>query len=396
MKKVIVFIHGGGFVVGSSIPYIPGTFVNAHDVIFVTINYRLGILGFLSTEDEVSPGNYGLWDIVLALRWVKDNIGAFGGDPNDVTISGESAGGAAVSYLTLAPQAKFLFKKAYAHSGSATSVFGRSTRARKTALEFAMSVGCLEGEPDASATSTDYSRAVIACLKKLPLAEFTKFQAFTLDESKFVPRIDGHIVPLDTLVLLNDSDYLRSVGFFDKLHLIAVDNNERSIMEAHVKLSEMMLSHQLSLSGADAQSMLGALHDSAKRFYVRMRLQNSSHSESALKTVESWYERRYGADFLIDLSSDLNFILPTFDYIEATTKSDVCKGWLLYFNHYPQILKGHRKGIPHGFELLYWFDFPIELMKIYVSDPNIEIMGEEDLKLKQHFSAIISAFVKTG
>ena len=396
MKKVIVFIHGGGFVVGSSIPYIPGTFVNAHDVVFVTVNYRLGVLGFLSTEDEASPGNYGLWDMVLALNWVKNNIAAFGGDPDDVTISGESAGGAAVSYLTLAPQAKDLFKKAYAQSGSATSVFGRATRARKTALEFARSVGCAEERKEESAADSENSRAIIDCLKKLPFSAFTKFQAFTLDESKFVPRVDGEIVPKDPIALLNDTGYLKSVGFFNKAHLVAMDNNERSIMKSHVELSDFMVTTQLGLDGNVAQAMVESIRASTKRYYIGAHLQTLYPSELALKTVDSWYERRFGDGALVELGSDLNFVLPTFDYIEATTKGDTCKAWLLYFNHYPQILKGHRRGIPHSFELLYWFDFPLELAKIYVSDPNIEEMGEEDLKLKQKFSAVVAAFVKTG
>ncbi|XP_012939416.2 putative inactive carboxylesterase 4 [Aplysia californica] len=85
-KKVLVFIHGGGYVVGSSNEYNTGTVVTTHDIVVVTINYRLGVLGFFSTEDQSSPGNFGLWDITLALKWVKDNIVSFGGDPNDVTI----------------------------------------------------------------------------------------------------------------------------------------------------------------------------------------------------------------------------------------------------------------------------------------------------------------------
>ncbi|GFR81515.1 carboxylic ester hydrolase [Elysia marginata] len=370
-----------------------GTFVNTHDLVFVTINYRLGVLGFLSTEDEASPGNFGLWDMVLALNWVKDNIQAFGGDPDDVTVSGESAGGAAVSYLTLAPQAKSLFKKAYAHSGSATSVFGRSTQARKNALEFATSVGCQVSGGD---ESIEHSRDVLACLKKIPLTDITGFQAFTLDESKFVPRVDGYIVPKDPLVLFSDTEYLRSVGFFDKAHLVALNNNERSIIEAQVKLNEYMLTSQLGLTGTDAQNMLRALHASSKQFYVGTRLQTPSPPEPALKAVDSWYQRRYGENALIEMNSDLNFLIPSVDYIESTTKDASCNAWLLYFNHYPEIIKGHQRGMPHSFDLLYWFDFPLELMKIFLSNPTIEEMREKDLKLKQSFSAVISAFVKTG
>lgn len=95
-------------------------FLMMEDIVFVSINYRLGVLGFLSLEDtslEV-PGNAGMKDQVLALRWIRNNIRAFGGDPDNVTISGISAGAASVNYLILSPVAKGLFHKAIMASGS--------------------------------------------------------------------------------------------------------------------------------------------------------------------------------------------------------------------------------------------------------------------------------------
>ena len=93
MAPVMVWIHGGAFVSGSGTfwDYGPQYFMEA-GVIIVTINYRLGPLGFLSTATEELPGNLGLWDQALALAWVRDNIRYFGGDPGRVTLFGESAG----------------------------------------------------------------------------------------------------------------------------------------------------------------------------------------------------------------------------------------------------------------------------------------------------------------
>lgn len=96
----MVWIHGGGFLLGNS-SYVsagPDYFLD-EDVVFVSLNYRLGIFGFLSTDDLASPGNNGLKDQVLALNWVQQNIQYFGGNPNNVTIFGQSAGSASVSYL---------------------------------------------------------------------------------------------------------------------------------------------------------------------------------------------------------------------------------------------------------------------------------------------------------
>nr|UUB32779.1 carboxylesterase COEC6 [Dendroctonus rhizophagus] len=120
LRPVMFYIHGGGFVWGSSRPGIHGPkFLMTKDVVVVTINYRLGILGFLSVDGTDVTGNMGLKDQNLALKWVQRNIASFNGDPNNVTIFGESAGSAAVHAHVLSPASKGLFHKAILQSGTA-------------------------------------------------------------------------------------------------------------------------------------------------------------------------------------------------------------------------------------------------------------------------------------
>ncbi|XP_030764964.1 cocaine esterase-like isoform X2 [Sitophilus oryzae] len=122
LKPVMVYIHGGGFIGGSSALSLTGPkLILNEDVVLVTLNYRLGALGFLCIDDTSLdvPGNAGLKDQTMALRWVKENISYFNGDPNNVTIFGVSAGGAAVQFQILSPSAKGLFHKAIMQSGSA-------------------------------------------------------------------------------------------------------------------------------------------------------------------------------------------------------------------------------------------------------------------------------------
>jgi len=121
---VMVWIHGGGFIAGAgSEPRYSDSPLVDRRVVLVTLNYRLGVFGFLATdqlarENGGHAGNYGLMDMVAALAWVKANIGAFGGDANNVTIFGESAGSFAVSVLTAVPSAQGLFHKVIGESGA--------------------------------------------------------------------------------------------------------------------------------------------------------------------------------------------------------------------------------------------------------------------------------------
>ena len=113
----MVWIHGGAFLTGSNDPFMygPEYFYSKtrknEDVVVVTVNYRLGVLGFLSLENEIAPGNLGLRDQNLALQWVQKYISQFGGDPNQVTIFGLSAGAQSTNYNILSPLSKGLFNQ---------------------------------------------------------------------------------------------------------------------------------------------------------------------------------------------------------------------------------------------------------------------------------------------
>lgn len=128
-RPVIVWIHGGAFTSGSgTVPLYNGEALASKGVVFVTINYRLGIWGFLahpelSAESELGvSGNYGILDQIAALKWVKKNIAAFGGNPDNITIAGQSAGAFSVNMLVVSPFARGLFHKAIAQSGG---MFGK-------------------------------------------------------------------------------------------------------------------------------------------------------------------------------------------------------------------------------------------------------------------------------
>jgi len=138
---VMFWIHGGGYAGGAgSEPRHDGSALPTHGVVLVTINYRLGVLGFLATEDLLKEGdghagNYGMLDMVAALKWVRGNIAGFGGDPGNVTIFGESAGSFAVSTLMASPLARGLFQKAIGESGGAFNALLPTSRVEERARE---------------------------------------------------------------------------------------------------------------------------------------------------------------------------------------------------------------------------------------------------------------------
>ncbi len=139
-RPVMVWLHGGGFVSGSGsgVIYDGGNLVRRGDVVVVTLNHRLGALGYLNLDGIVEAGerpvNLGMLDILQALRWVRDNIAGFGGDPGQVTIFGESGGGRKVTTLLAMPEAKGLFHRAVIQSGPAVLMNDYDASRRVTAL----------------------------------------------------------------------------------------------------------------------------------------------------------------------------------------------------------------------------------------------------------------------
>lgn len=141
---VFVYIHGGGFICGSSSTYIYGPdYLVEKDMIVVTINYRLGVVGFLSFKDPSLqiPGNAGLKDQSMALRWVKENIASFGGDPDSITVGGESAGGASAHFQCISPMSEGLFNRAIIQSGTAFNSWANFSDDEHYEYELARALG---------------------------------------------------------------------------------------------------------------------------------------------------------------------------------------------------------------------------------------------------------------
>lgn len=190
---VLVFIHGGAYQGGSgNMPLYDGARLAARGVVVITINYRLGVFGFLAhpaltAEDPQASGNYGLLDQIAALRWIRANVARFGGDPARITVAGESAGAASVNNLMMMPAARGLFQRAISLSGASMAI-ATPTLAK--------------GEDDGLAFAAQVGAGDLAALRALPPESLLAASAIVPVEGGpprlvFVPHLDGTLLPYD-------------------------------------------------------------------------------------------------------------------------------------------------------------------------------------------------------
>lgn len=215
-KAVLVWIYGGGFYSGSSTLdiYQPSYLAVENDVVVVSMQYRVGSLGFLTLDTEEAPGNVGLWDQKLALEWVSRNIHNFSGDPHKVTLMGESAGAVSVGLFLLCDSCASLFHGAILQSGSPYASWGVLPKEimRKRSETFAEKLGC-DQQTDHEyllrcLRSVTYNSSVIA---KEPTV-ITGIMQFA-----FVPVVDGDFIRKDPAQLLRS-------GHFKKIPILLGSN----------------------------------------------------------------------------------------------------------------------------------------------------------------------------
>ncbi|XP_007946286.1 neuroligin-1 [Orycteropus afer afer] len=207
-KPVMVYIHGGSYMEGTGNLYDGSVLASYGNVIVITVNYRLGVLGFLSTGDQAAKGNYGLLDLIQALRWTSENIGFFGGDPLRITVFGSGAGGSCVNLLTLSHYSegnrwsnstKGLFQRAIAQSGTALSSWAVSFQPAKYARMLATKVGC----------NVSDTVELVECLQKKPYKELVDQDIQPARyHIAFGPVIDGDVIPDDPQILMEQGEFL--------------------------------------------------------------------------------------------------------------------------------------------------------------------------------------------
>ncbi|XP_060536974.1 uncharacterized protein LOC132708568 [Cylas formicarius] len=373
-KPVLVHIHGGAFTIGSGNQEGPiaesPEMIMTQDVVFVGFNYRLGILGFLSMEDpslEV-PGNAGLKDQVLALKWIQENIAAFNGDPKNVTIFGISAGGAAVQFQLLSPLSRGLFHRAITQSGSVLSPWAWGS---KNAILAAEKLG----------ESVKTEKEALEILRRVPVEELFEAQSKledNIEDSRyrrpFSPVIE---TPSPEAFLDKHPVELLKAGEFNRVPLIIGCTTEESLTVITVRKGKSSIEQGIP-------------------WYFDLK-SDSEEYEKVRKEFIDFYGHRDAVDgFVFKLYSDAMFVGAVTEFARLTAKASQNPVFFYQFaassvlENLDEALRSKQdfakgKGAFHGIDGLYIFGKKPPLIK----SPN-------DVKIMRNVLKMWTNFAKDG
>ncbi|XP_075770046.1 cholinesterase-like isoform X2 [Pelodiscus sinensis] len=368
---VLVWIHGGGFITGAACLNIyNGRFLAATEkVIVASMNYRLGALGFLALP-PAAPGNAGLWDQRLALRWLRDNAAAFGGDPARVMLFGQSAGASSVGFHLLSPGSRPLFTHAALQSGAATAPWAWISFQK--AQEKGRRLGQLLGCPESDHT------ALVSCLQGKEPGEFLQHDPLAMRKElfskAFVPTPDGDFLP-DVPARLLRADHGQPLPI-----LTGVTANEGTFL---LKFSPL----NFSLANTSA---IGWEH-----LLQMVRLLAPGAPEEAIQAVAQRYsqERQDDTRYLWAMghtTGDHSFVCPAAEV--AGREADA--GWpvyVYYFTHRSHVLPMPEwMGVPHGAEVPYLFGTLASLRGANYTLP------EADVALSRKLMRYWAEFARSG
>ena len=350
---------------GSGSVYNGEALAGKQNVVVVTINYRLGILGFFNIPGTTTKGNYGLLDQILALKWVKQHIGDFGGDATKVTIFGESAGGACVSLLMLSPLTKGLFSKVIAQSGSALNYWAvHFTTNTSQAEGFASGMGCKDLKSAAN------------CLRKKSVIEMLKKQmAHMWDYANLAPSVDNSVLsglPFEQLKTGN-------LPVTDVDLMIGFTSDEGTRFMPNLK--------QWSKASYEVE--------------IRKRLFSRYGHDIELETkLASFYYNSFTRPDPMDFEKGFKTFLDDYMFKEGIVKlamewSKKNKNTYLYqFGYLPKHLSQPELGVAHEIEVDYVFGIP------YLNRSQFSFLiqnyTEEDREMSSKMMKMWSDFAKNG
>lgn len=387
---VMFWIHGGAFIQGSSDSniYGPGYLLD-YNTVLVTINYRLGPMGFLSTEDTILPGNLGMKDQVQALRWVNENIDKFGGDPNCVTIFGESAGGVSTHYHMISPLSKGLFHRAISQSGTIHSSWTlyRPGSAKKHAKRLGEMMNC----------PTNNSVEFVDCMRNIDAKNIIE-----TDDNFKVLGID----PLITFKLSIEPDH--SGAFLTKEPTELIEKGQINDVPWLTGLN----SHEgslrvMTLFSNDERDSLTKLNEKWTKYAPVSLTIDDSCPENLQDKVTNKIRKFYFGDEditrstkteLINMYSDAWFNVGTCESVKTHYKKFSSPVYFYHFAYRGRYSVSNvydifgEYGVSHADELQYLFSFNIRFFFDLIKLP----VATEDLNVAHFMTNLWYNFAKTG
>ncbi|XP_071559330.1 esterase FE4 [Temnothorax nylanderi] len=379
-KAVMVWFHGGNFNhgLGDDVFFGPD-FLVEQDVVLVTLNYRLGAIGFLNTRDKSAPGNAGLKDQVMALKWVKDNIHYFGGCPNRVTIFGEDAGASSVQFHMMSPMSDGLFNKAISQSGSAVNTWAISYDARDVAFKLGEKLD-IETSDSAElvARLAEFSpKELIAASDDLP---FLKQSAMNGRTEAFIPSVEADIgqeifLPADPWTLLKSgkiADVPVMAGFTADESAFYVQMMLGNIDQINEHF-ENFLPNDLNITDAGQKNQLG---ESLKSYYFGDKLISTETTKELMKMLD---------DVMFDAGIALSL-----EVLSSRISSPIYQYIFSYEAPFGMIksLVQVEVGSAHGDDLTYEF-YSDELK-------NVPQPGSPAEKMVRIYTTLLANFAKDG
>ncbi|XP_056139820.1 acetylcholinesterase-like [Lampris incognitus] len=370
---VFVWIYGGGFVTGtSSLELYDGRFLSQSEgVVVVSMNYRLGALGFLSLpENKNIRGNAGLLDQQLALRWVADNIAAFGGDASKVTLFGESAGAASVGFQLLSPGSRGLFHRAVMQSGSPNTPW--ATVSQEEAWERAMNLGKLLGCP---LSPPDNLQSCLQGIKpeKIISKQYDVVTDPSVIQLPFVPNTDGIFLPKTPQELLQTGDFLKTEV------LLGLNKDEGSYF----------LIYGMPGFNITGQSLISREHFLQGALLIEPGA-SDVFREAFIFQYTDWADennRTKNRDMMSNLVGDQQFTCPMLEFAHRYSKHGG-KTRLYLFDHRASTNPWPAwMGVMHGYEIEFVFGVPLNETQGYTP---------EEVTMSRKFMKHWANFARTG
>lgn len=383
---VMVWIHGGGFAEGAAVNYDTRFLAVYGNVILVTFNYRLNVFGFLSTDDDNARGNFGLWDQKMALQWINDTIGYFGGDNERITIVGESAGGISCIIQGLIPDNYGLFQRIIAESGSPTFPGILSHRSGlPDAQTLAKIFGCEIG------TSED----VVSCLRYRSWQDILQAVGTSgLDPNRFVPTVDGDLVVNDPkrLIQLSESQHVDEVEFFRSLDIISGFNE----YDGAIMLLFSMEPDELETWGRPSPDTKMAYVGGLVR-----AMQQHDYPEDIIQLIASEYTNWTSPNDehelrlqLLKLLTDITFGVPALEMAHLHERSTSSSNNYVYL--FTPKLSFHVVQTPSWITGANHIDEVLFIIGIEWSLPHLDLSKSWEVQLSRNMITYWTNFAKTG